>query len=305
MSTATDPDRPLVAVVGLTASGKTAWGIDLAGLVDGEIIGADSRQVYRRLEIGTAKPTLEERAVVPHHCLDYVDPSERYHLARYLREARAAIDEIRACGKVPVVVGGTGQYIWALLEGWSVPEVEPDLAFRTRMTDFATSDGVQALHDRLATVDPVAAGRIDARNVRRVVRALEVAEVTGRPISAWHDEREPIPAVVVAPSYDLAVLDERISARVDAMIAAGLVEETQALLDSGLPASAPGLGSIGYREIVRHLRGESSLQAAGEEIKLATRQLARSQAKWFRHDDDRIHWCGDIETARATVAAHR
>jgi len=294
-------EPPIIVVVGLTGTGKTELGLDLAERFDGEIIGADSRQVYRDLDIGTAKPTAEERARVPHHCIDHVDPEERFHLGRFLREARAAIDKIRSRGKVPVVVGGTGQYIWALLEGWSVPEVEPDLNFREQMTAFALSNGPGALHERLGEVDPVAAERIDARNVRRVIRALEVYESTGRPISDWHDERDPIPAVIVAPAYDLSALDDQLNARVDEMIANGLVRETRALIDAGLGPAAPGLESIGYREIVQHFAGESSLEMAIEEIKLATRQLARAQAKWFRSDDERIRWCSDAATARVHV----
>ena len=299
--TETPIGSPVIAVVGLTGTGKTQLAIDLAERFDGEIIGADSRQVYRHLDIGTAKPTPQERAHVPHHCVDHVDPTERYHLGRFLREARAAIDEIRGRGKIPIIVGGTGQYIWALLEGWSVPEVEPDLDFRDRMTTLALSNGPVALHERLAEVDPVAARRIDARNVRRVIRALEVQARTGRPISAWHDDRDPIPAIIVAPAYDLVDLDDQINARVDQMIVDGLVEETRALIDAGLGPAAPGLESIGYREVVQHFAGESSWEMAIEEIKLASRQLARAQAKWFRLDDECIRWCNDAATARVHI----
>ena len=285
---------PLVAVVGYTASGKTGWGIELAEALDGEVIGADSRQVYRRLELGTAKPTAAERARVPHHCIDHVDPAEQYHLARYLRDARAALGDIASGGKRPILVGGTGQYVWALLEGWSVPEIEPDLALRDALADEAERDGAAALHARLASIDAAAAQRIHPNNIRRVIRALEVHQVSGRPISDWHEEGHELAATIVAPDFDLATIDGRIEARVDAMFAAGLVDETEALITSGLSADVPGLQSIGYRQIVEHLlptnRAAPSLDETVDAVKLATRQLARAQAKWFRRDDPRIQW---------------
>ena len=285
---------PIVATVGYTASGKTGWGIDLAEALDGEVIGADSRQVYRRLEIGTAKPTPSERARVPHHCIDHVDPAEQYHLARYLRDARAAIAEVGSRGKRAILVGGTGQYVWALLEGWSVPEVEPDLALRDALQAEAERDGVAALHARLAAIDSTAAQRIHPNNVRRVIRALEVHQLTGRPISDWHDERHQLAATIVAPDIDLETIDARIAARVDAMFTAGLVAETEALIGEGLAPDAPGLLSIGYSQVVQYLLPSAplgpSLDETVEAVKLATRQLARAQAKWFRRDDPRIRW---------------
>ncbi len=285
---------PIVAIVGYTASGKTDWGIHLAEALDGEVIGADSRQVYRGLEIGTAKPTPTERARVPHHCIDHVDPAEQYHLARYLRDARAALAEIKSRGKRAILVGGTGQYVWALLEGWSVPEVEPDLDLRHTLQSEAEREGAFALHARLAAIDPTAAQRIHPNNIRRVIRALEVQQLTGRPISDWHDERHQLPVTIVAPDIDMKTIDILIAARVDAMFAAGVVDETKALLGEGLTPDAPGLQSIGYSQIVRRVLSGGSpaptLDATIEAVKLATRQLARAQAKWFRRDDPRIRW---------------
>ena len=294
--------RPLIAVVGPTASGKSAWGLALAEALDGEIIGADSRQVYRGLDIGTAKPSATDRARVPHHCLDHVDPRERYHLARFLREAREAIDRIRARDRQPMVVGGTGQYVWALLEGWQVPDAPPDPAFRAEMAARVEREGAATLHAELAAVDPTAAQRILPGNVRRIVRALEVRRKTGRPISAWQEARAPIPAVVVAPLVERAALDARIAARVDAMFAAGLAAEVEGLLAAGTPRSAPGLGSIGYREVSAYIAGELSLEEAIAAVKRATRQLARRQAAWFRRDDPRIGWRRTLDEARAVVS---
>ncbi len=281
---------PILAIVGPTASGKSAWGLALAERLGGEIISADSGQVYRGLDIGTAKPSPADRARVPHHCLDHGDPRQRYHLARFVREATAALADIRARGRRPLVVGGTGQYVWALLEGWTVPEVAPDEALRAALQARVGHDGPHALHADLAAVDPVAAARIDPRNVRRVIRALEVYRATGRPISAWHDARAPLEALIVAPDLDRAALDARIAARVEAMFAAGLVEEVAGLLAAGVPPEAPGFDTIGYREVLAHLAGRLSREEAIAAVQRATHRLARRQRMWFRHDDPRIHW---------------
>lgn len=299
----TTPEPPLIAVVGPTASGKSAWGPVIAEAVGGEIIGADSRQVYRGLDIGTAKPSREVRARVRHWCVDHVDPRERYHLARFLQEAQAAMADMRARGRRPVLVGGTGQYVWALLEGWRVPAVEPDAEYRRRLQERAEREGAGALHTALAAVDPAAAARILPGNVRRVIRALEVYEKTGRPISSWQALRRPIPAIIVAPAVERAELDGRIEARVEEMFRAGLVEEVRALLAAGLPATAPGLESIGYREVCRHLAGELSPAEAKAAVQQATRQLARRQWVWFRRDDPRIQWLPSVEEAPAWVRA--
>ena len=205
-----DASPPLLAVVGPTACGKSDWALALAARVDGEVIGADSRQVYRGLDIGTAKPSLAQRAAVRHHCLDHVEPRERYHLARFLREARAALDDVWARGRVPIVAGGTGQYVWALIEGWDVPEVAPDPAFRAELEARARRDGAAALHEELRRVDAKAAEAILPGNARRTIRALEVLRRTGRPISDWWAARHPIPAVILAPDVDAAELDARI-----------------------------------------------------------------------------------------------
>jgi tRNA dimethylallyltransferase len=298
-------EAPLIAVVGPTGSGKTNWALALATRFDGEIIGADSRQVYRGLNIGTAKPTAAQRDAVPHHCIDHVDPRERYHLGRFLREARAAISAIRARGRQPILAGGTGQYVWALLEGWDVPEVAPDPAFRAVLEQRAADQGSEVLHAQLRQSDPAAAAAILPTNTRRLIRALEVQRATGRPISAWWAVRDPIPAAIIAPTIDPGVLDIRIDERVHAMFADGLIDETQALLQAGLPADAPGLGSIGYRQVVAHL-ARTPIDATGRETAIAdtqqaTRRLARRQRAWFRAADPRIHWAATLDTALAEL----
>jgi len=296
----------LIAVVGPTATGKSTWAMAIARRHGGEIVNADSRQIYRGLDIGTAKPSRAERAKIPHHCLDHVDPRERYHLGRFLREARSAIAAIHGRSHRPVLVGGTGQYVWALLEGWDVPEVAPDPEYRAALEQRAQQDGPAALHDELRGVDPAAADTILPGNVRRVIRALEVHRATGRPISSWWAARDPIPATIVAPQVNAVDLDTRIDRRVEGMFEAGLVAETQALLDGeglhgGLPAAAPGLGSIGYRQVVAYLSGRCDLPTAIAETQQATRQLARRQRGWFRTDDRRIRWAASLDEAVSHV----
>lgn len=286
--------RRLIAIVGPTASGKSGAALELAERLGGEIVNADSRQVYRGMDIGTAKPSAEERRRVKHHLYDIADPAEPYSLALYLRQAKAVLDGIWSRGSFAWLVGGTGQYLWALLENWQVPEVAPDETLRAELAAHAEEHGAEALHSRLRTVDPVAAERIDARNVRRVVRALEVYEHTGVPISTWQTRGQPdFEYLLYGMRVEKDELHRRIDARVEAMFAAGFVDEVRALLGSGLPADAPAISSIGYGEVIEHLQGAISLADAVERTKLATRQLARRQAQWFRPEDKRIHWVRD------------
>lgn len=286
--------RRVVAIVGPTASGKSAIALELARRLGGEIVNADSRQVYRGMDIGTAKPATADRRLVRHHLYDLLDPAERYSLATFKRDARAAFEDIWARGSFPWLVGGTGQYVWALLEDWQVPEVPPDEGLRASLAAVAVREGPAALHARLESVDPVAASRIDARNVRRVIRALEVLEHTGRPISAWQTKGEPdFEYLLFGIDVPQDVLDARIERRVAQMAVAGLVNEVRALLDAGVPADAPSMSSIGYGQVVRHLRGELTLDEAMAETARATRRLARRQLQWFRRDDRRISWVRD------------
>jgi tRNA dimethylallyltransferase len=283
--------RKLIAVVGPTATGKTALGIRLARAIDGEIMGADSRQVYRHMDIGTAKPTPEERALTPHHLLDVVDPDEPFSLAQYLELATAALEDIWARGRQPLLVGGSGQYVWALLEGWTVPRLPPQPELRRALEGRAAREGAEALHRELAQVDPRAAAGIDPRNVRRAIRALEVYEATGRPISFWQEKTPPSwDALILGLTCPRDQLYRRIDARVDDMMEAGLVDEVRGLLAMGYSRELPSMSGIGYREVGQHLVGELDLATAVERIKTATHRLARQQATWFRRDDPRIRW---------------
>jgi len=281
----------LLVIVGPTAVGKSALAIRLAQEFEGEIISADSRQIYRYMDIGTAKVTPEERASVPHHLIDVVAPDEELTLAHYQRLAAEGIEEVWARGKLPILVGGTGLYVRALTEGWTVPEVPPDRALRARLEEQARREGPIALHASLAAVDPLAAQRIDPRNVRRVIRALEVYRRTGVPISAQQDK--------VAPSYRLLkigltmereALYRRIDERVERMIAQGLEAEVRGLVARGYGCELPSMSGLGYREIGQYLRGEVTLEVAIALIKRNTRRFVRQQYNWFRLSDPAIHW---------------
>jgi tRNA dimethylallyltransferase len=283
--------RKLVAVVGPTATGKTDLALRLALAFEGEIIGADSRQVYRGMDVGTAKPTPEQRAWVPHWLVDVADPDEGFGLACYLDLAQAALGDIWSRERCAFLVGGTGQYVWALLEGWQVPRVSPDWALRRELEERAHREGPQALYAEVAALDPEAARRLDARNVRRLVRALEVMRRTGRPLSACRTRRPPdfgwLALGLDLPSEELY---RRIDARVDVMMEAGFVDEVKGLLARGYRPDLPAMSGIGYRQVCQYLAGELSLGEAVARIKTETHRLTRHQRNWFRRHDRRIRW---------------
>jgi tRNA dimethylallyltransferase len=291
MKTPSPAEPPLIAIVGPTAAGKTALSVRLASAVGGEVISADSRQVYRGMDIGTAKATPEEQAGVPHHLLDVVDPDQALSLAEFQALAYAAISDILARSRVPFLVGGTGQYAMAVLEGWQVPRVPPDEKLREELYRLAEREGPAALHARLRALDPAAAQRIDARNVRRVVRALEVSLSTGRPIS---EQQEKVPPpyrlLILGLHLPRAILYERIDRRVEAMMAAGLEGEVRRLVAAGYGFELPAMSGVGYGQFHPHLAGEASLEETVQAIKRATRRFVRHQANWFQPGDPRIHW---------------
>ena len=281
----------VLVIVGPTAVGKTALSIGLGRAFGGEAISADSRQVYRHMDIGTAKPTREQQEALPHHLIDIVEPDEELTLAHYKRRAARAIDEVTSRRRLPILVGGTGLYVRALLEGWTLPEVPPDKTLRARLYAKAQSLGCEALHISLASVDPVAAQRIDPRNLRRVVRALEVYHHTGVPISRLQGKRPPgYRLLKVGLTMSRSALYERIDARLDRMIEHGLIEEVRWLVDQGYGLELPSMSGLGYREIGRHLRGETTLEEAVTLIRRRTRRFVRQQYNWFRPSDPTIHW---------------
>jgi tRNA dimethylallyltransferase len=272
----------LLAIVGPTAVGKTALGVALAQHLGGEIVSADSRQVYRAMNIGTAKPTAAERAAAPHHLIDVVDPDDSFSLATYQDLASAAIAAIAERGRLPLVVGGTGQYLAALLQGWQLPRVAPDPVLRARLEQEAAEQGSAALHARLALVDPAAAATIQPTNVRRVVRALEVYELTGEPISAQRSvQAPPFATSTIWLTLPPPTLYARIDARVDAMMGAGLLDEVRGLVARGYGWELPAMSSLGYREFQPYLAGEQSLDEAVQRLKFNTHAFARRQKAWF------------------------
>jgi tRNA dimethylallyltransferase len=281
----------LLGIVGPTAVGKSQFGIQLAQSLGGEIVNADSRQVYRYMDIGTAKPTLQERSIVPHHLFDVVSPNENFSLAQYQQLAVRAIEDIQQRGKLPIVVGGSGQYVWAVLEGWGVPQVAPNPDFRREMQERADMGESERLHEELRQVDPEAAERIDPRNVRRTIRALEVFNETETPISQLQRrEAPPSEIFVIGLTADRDELYRRIDLRVDRMIEQGFVDEVKRLMNQGLDFNLPAMSSIGYRQIGHFLNDELTLPGAIQQIKFETHRFARQQYTWFREEDTRIHW---------------
>jgi tRNA dimethylallyltransferase len=282
---------PLVVILGPTAVGKTALSVRLAEALDGEIVSADSRQIYRGMDIGTAKATADEQARVPHHLLDVVDPGQVLTLAQYQGLAYAAVDDILARGRIPFLVGGTGQYVMAVVEGWQVPRVAPDEPLRHELYQCAEEEGAESLHDRLHALDPVAARRIDARNVRRVVRALEVCLKTGQPISAQQGKSPPpYRVLMMGLTLPRPQLYERIDDRVQRMIESGLEDEVRQLVAAGYGFDLPATSGVGYGQFRPYLTGEATLEDVVREIQRATRRFVRHQGNWFRKDDSRIHW---------------
>ncbi len=294
--------RKLIAIVGPTGSGKTTRAVTLARSRTGfEAINADSRQVYRHMDIGTAKPTAAEQAALQHHLIDVVDPDEPFGLATWLDLANEALAAVWERGGVPVLVGGTGQYVWALLEGWCVPGVPPQDELRRQMEGRPPEE----LLAELRRIDPESHEFIQPQNVRRVIRALEVFHTTGKPFSYWRKKEPPgfdWLAVGLRPSRDQ--LYARIDARVDGMIASGFVDEVRTLREMAYGRELPSMSGIGYGEMCAHLDGEITLQEAVARTKIGTHRLARHQNAWFKASDQRIHWVDGAAAASEIVASY-
>ncbi len=302
----TDSLPPLITLLGPTAAGKTALSLALAERFDGEIVSADSRLIYRGMDIGTAKPTAEEQARIPHHLLDVTTPDRPLTLAEYQRLAYAAIDDIHRRGRLPFLVGGSALYVRAVTEGLRIPEVPPNPELRAELEAFAAAEGHEALHQRLAALDPVGAAQIDGRNVRRVVRALEIVLETGQPKSELEGaDPPPYRMLTIGLEVEREILHARIVARVRQMIEAGLAGETERLLAAGYPPNLPALSSLGYREMGQHLRGELTREEAIERIGIETNRFVRHQSTWFRRMDG-VQWFDwnrpDVEAVEQMVA---
>ena len=279
----------VVAIVGPTASGKSALALRAAERTGGEIVSADSRQVYRGMDIGTAKPTAAERERVRHHCIDLVDPGAPYDAARYQADGRTALADIAARGKIAYVVGGTGLYVRALLDGLALDAAPTDPAIRAALEARAVAEGGAALHRDLARLDPAGAARVDPRNARRVVRYLELAMLTGRVSPEWVDQGERIRGPRIGLDPPRAWLDQRIAARVGQMVEDGVLAETARLVARGIDPTLPSMSAHGYVHWAAHLRGETTLEAAVTATVKDVRAYSRRQMTWFRRDPD-IRW---------------
>jgi len=286
-----DIETPLIILVGPTAVGKTALSIELAQRLSAEIISSDSRLFYRGMDIGTAKPTLQERSLVPHHLIDVADPHESWSLALFQQTAYQIIDDIHARGRLPLMVGGTGQYVHAITHGWRMPAQAPDDSLREVLNRWAQHIGAERLHQKLALLDPAAAANIDWRNQRRTVRALEVIFHTGKRFSAQRREGKPrYPTLQIGLWLPREEIFRRVDERIEAMFTQGFVEEVRGLVAAGYSPDMPGMASIGYREVCAHLRGEMTLEEVKARMRQLTHQFVRRQANWFKQDDPAIQW---------------
>ena len=291
--------QPLLVITGPTASGKTAAALALAGCAPIEVISADSRQVYRHMDIGTAKPTPEQRQSVPHHVIDVVHPDQSFSAHDFVRAARRAISEIRARDRIPVVVGGTGLYVTALIERWSMGGVPPNPALRAELERLLDAEGSAVLVERLRRADAARLPGLDTKNPRRLVRAIEIAE--GRPGGETASPYPPLDATVLGLALPRAELGDRIALRVERMYTEGLVEETRRLLEMGYDPALPALSGVGYREAAAHLDGRLTLDAARQRTVVRTRQFARRQRTWFRHQLP-VNWHHPDEIVEAAHA---
>ncbi len=298
---------PLILIIGPTAVGKTELALQLAERLNGEIISADSRLFYRGMDIGTAKPSREELARVPHYLIDIVNPDETLSLAVFQEKAKEIIADIHSRGKLPFLVGGTGQYVRAVTQGWTPPEVVADERLRGELERIASREerGADWLHDKLARLDPESAQKIDARNVRRTIRALEVILTTGRKFSEQRGQVEsPYQLITIGLTRPRPELYQRVDKRIDLMFANGFVDEVKGLLDRGYSPALPSMSAIGYRECVSVVKGLLTEEQAKVEMRRVTRVFVRRQANWFKESDPSIMWFRVKDGVDKKVEAH-
>ncbi len=280
---------PLIVVAGPTASGKTSLSIALCHRLQGEVVAMDSMQVYRHMDIGTAKPTILEREGIPHHMLDVADPKDAYSVAEYAKQAKECIDDVHQRGKIPILTGGTGLYLKALITSMELGGTQGDPAIRERLTAIAqVENGGEALHDMLQKIDPATANRLHRNDIRRVIRALEVYELTGKPISGQQPGEQPecpYSLCILGLFMDREALYKRIEDRVDAMVRMGLPAEVENLLRMGVPPQAQSLQGLGYKELIPVVQDGQPLKQAIDAIKLGTRHYAKRQMTWFRRTE--------------------
>lgn len=286
-----DERAPVIAVIGATATGKTSLGIELATNFNGEVVNADSRLFYRGMDVGTAKPSLSERRGVPHHMIDILDPQASYSLSDFLKAASKVINDIQLRGKLPVVVGGSGQYIWGLLEGWRVPKIPPDRALREELEIQLETKGIAHLQDRLRETRARGIDQVEALNPRRLIRAIERAIATGDAMGGASKSADPpYDALVVGLTAARAVLHTRVEKRVDQMLDNGWLHEVRDLRTNGVGREAPSMSAIGYRQLFDFIENRENWDTVREAIVIGNRRLIGAQNNWFKARDERISW---------------
>ncbi len=280
---------PIIVVCGPTASGKTGLAIDIAKKYNGEIVSADSMQIYKYMDIGTAKPTPEEQNEAPHHLIDFLEPDEEFSVADYTPLAHKTIEDIVNRGKLPIIAGGTGLYINSVINDVTFGEIDTDYELRAKLEERAKTEGVTSLVNELTTFDPISAKKIHPNNLRRIIRAIEFYYITGTPISKHQEMTKEVKSrynpLMLMIEHEREKLYERINLRVDIMVQQGLVDEVKNLMDMGYGTSLNSMKGIGYKEIMGALNGEYSIDEAIEMIRLGSRHYAKRQLTWFRRDD--------------------
>jgi len=296
----------LVAIVGPTGIGKSRLALNLAQNLNAEIVSADSRQVYRYMDIGTAKPGSNQLSLVPHHLISILNPDEVFSLAQYKELAGKAVDDIWQRRKLPLLIGGSGQYVWSVLEGWGIPGVSPNPDFRRSLEERAARGEDEELYRELERRNPSAASRIDRHNIRRVIRALEISQYSNS-ITKRQPSAEPVSfsSLIIGLTLDRDELYRRIDKRVDRMVEQGLVEEVKTLVSRGYRLDLPAMSGIGYRQIGEYLEGKTTKEAAIQQIKFESHRFVRQQYNWFSPKDDRIKWfdvqCDPIQVITSCV----
>jgi len=296
--------KDLIVITGPTASGKTALSVELAKRLDGEIVNADSMQIYKYMDIGTAKPDMEERQGIPHHLIDIVNPDESFSVARYCECAKEVIDDIHKRGKIPVMVGGTGLYVDSLVNNIQFSEIEPDEDYRMEMENLADQKGNQYIYNMLLDIDPEGASKIKVADRKRVIRALEVYHLTGKTIT-WHNQQSrsvpsPYNTTMFAIDVDREALYDKINRRVDIMVKNGLVDEVKKILDMGIKKDTTAMQAIGYKEIAEYLQGVITLEEAIDKIKQGSRRYAKRQLTWYRRNE-KINWVKNIDEVMRNI----
>ena len=285
----------LIAIVGPTGIGKTALSEQIIRYIDSEIVSIDSRQIYRNMDIGTAKPKPYLLNTIPHHLINIVDPIDDFSITDFLQSAKASIEDIISRGKTPLLVGGTGQYFWSLIENWTIPSVPPNPELRKKFEQIANEYGAEHLFEELKSIDVEATKIIDSRNIRRVIRALEVG-ITGN--KKWSELRSKDPVLydpfIIGLTKDRTILYRNVDSRIDQMLLEGWIEEVRLLKNNNIDLTYSSMSSLGYDQIYRYISGVVSINDATEKIKINTHRFIRSQYNWFRISDTRIHWFDTI-----------